>query len=444
MSDSNGAPKTSEDYNVNLAFSGDVDVSSSYGTAITGGGGGGGGSSQPRVVNTEEGGGDDERGQWDNKCDFFLSALGYAVGLGNVWRFPYLAYKYGGGSFLLPYTFMLFFAGLPLFFLELALGQYSGAGPTRLFGRMAPIMKGLGFSMLLATFFVSIYYNVIIAWTLHYLFSGMAATLPWTDCSTFNSTWRCQDAANTTTINNVTTCEFDEFFLACRAAANGQGNETLGNNGGVVFPRPRSLDFDLSTCSAKVDLNSTAERCFSPPEDYFNSHVLGIDLGKDGHTWENMGGMQWPLVGCLFAAWTIVCLCLIKGVQSSGKVVYFTALFPFAVLIILFFRGIFLEGAIDGVKYYLTPRLDELQNGEAWQAAATQIFYSLGPAFGGLITLSSYNKFDNNCHRDAVLIAFCNCGTSVFAGIVVFSILGFMAETSGVPIEKVAEGGPGL
>ena len=123
-----------------------------------------------------------ERGNWDNPCDFFLSCLGYAVGLGNVWRFPYLCYKHGGVTFLIAYLTMLLVSGLPLFFLELSLGQYAGISPLKVFPRLAPLAAGLGWGMLMITFLVVIYYNLIIAWTIYYTVAGFAAVLPWARC----------------------------------------------------------------------------------------------------------------------------------------------------------------------------------------------------------------------------------------------------------------------
>ena len=78
-------------------------------------------------------------------CDEFVTSLGYAVGLGNIWRFPLLCFKHGGGSFLMIYSIMLVLAGLPIFFLEMALGQYAGVGPIKIFGRIAPLLQGLGY-----------------------------------------------------------------------------------------------------------------------------------------------------------------------------------------------------------------------------------------------------------------------------------------------------------
>ena len=83
-----------------------------------------------------------EREKWSKKVEFFLSAIGYAVGLGNVWRFPYLCFKHGGGAFLIPYILMLIVCGMPLFLMELALGQYISLGPVSSWAAICPISKG--------------------------------------------------------------------------------------------------------------------------------------------------------------------------------------------------------------------------------------------------------------------------------------------------------------
>ncbi|NXY85273.1 S6A14 protein, partial [Alcedo cyanopectus] len=76
-----------------------------------------------------------------------------------------------------------------------------------------------------------------------------------------------------------------------------------------------------------------------------------------------------------------------------------------------------------------------------WKDAATQIFYSLSVGWGGLVALSSYNKFNNNCYMDAILVCVINCVTSIFAGFAIFSILGHMAFVSDRPVSEVVDSG---
>ena len=128
--------------------------------------------------------------------------------------------------------------------------------------------------------------------------------------------------------------------------------------------------------------------------EYFQKRVLNKSKGI-----EEMGAPQWELVLCLLAAWTCVFFCLFKGIKSSGKVVYFTATFPFVVLLILFVRAVTLEGALDGITYYLVPKWEKLSDFKVWEAAAVQLLLSLSTAGGGLVTLASYNKFHNNVVR---------------------------------------------
>uniref|UniRef100_A0A3P8RLI1 Transporter n=1 Tax=Amphiprion percula TaxID=161767 RepID=A0A3P8RLI1_AMPPE len=367
----------------------------------------------------DEGGDENKaRGNWSNKLDFILSMVGYAVGLGNVWRFPYLAFQNGGGAFLIPYLTMLGIAGIPIFLLEVSLGQFASQGPVSVW-KCIPALQGCGIAMLIISVLIAIYYNIIMCWTLYYLFASLKGSLPWANCRNEWNTVECKDKdmllldSCILRDSNITSIKNSSFCLS----ANAVGNLT-------------------KLLNMTVDGNKTY---VSPSEEYFKYNVLHISKGI-----EYPGDIRWPLAGCLFLAWIIVYASLAKGIKSSGKVVYFTATFPYVVLVILLMRGVTLPGAKDGILYFITPKWEKLSDAKVWKDAATQIFFSLSAAWGGLITLSSYNKFHNNCYRDTIIVTCTNSATSIFAGFVIFSVIGFMAHELKVPIEKVADEGPGI
>uniref|UniRef100_A0A0F8BTP0 Transporter n=1 Tax=Larimichthys crocea TaxID=215358 RepID=A0A0F8BTP0_LARCR len=85
------------------------------------------------------------RGKWENNMEFVFSMAGEIIGLGNVWRFPYLCYKNGGGVFFIPYFVFLFFCGIPVFFLETALGQYTSEGGVTAWKKICPMFQDTEF-----------------------------------------------------------------------------------------------------------------------------------------------------------------------------------------------------------------------------------------------------------------------------------------------------------
>ncbi|KAM5315549.1 sodium- and chloride-dependent transporter XTRP3 [Glossophaga mutica] len=119
---------------------------------------------------------------WANPLQFVFACISYAVGLGNVWRFPYLCQMYGGGSFLVPYVVMLVVEGMPLLFLELAVGQRMRQGSIGAWRTISPYLSGVGVASVVVSFFLSMYYNVINAWAFWYLFHSFQDPLPWSRC----------------------------------------------------------------------------------------------------------------------------------------------------------------------------------------------------------------------------------------------------------------------
>lgn len=308
--------------------------------------GGGTGSSAPlgglRTLMVQQTSLDRPRETWSKKMDFLLSVIGYAVDLGNVWRFPYICYQNGGGAFLLPYLLMAVFGGVPLFYMELALGQFHRSGCISIWKHICPIFKGIGFAICIIALYVAFYYNTIMAWALYYLLSSFRPTLPWSTCT---NPW------------NTANCN-----------------------------RYMSSDHNVSWSNTST----------SPAEEFYTRQVLQVHLSPGLH---ELGSISWQLALCLLFIFTIVYFSIWKGVKTSGKVVWVTATFPYLVLLILLIRGATLPGAWRGVVFYLKPDWEKLLSTTVWIDAAAQIFFSLGPGFGVLLAFASYNPFHNNCYK---------------------------------------------
>ncbi|KAI9549873.1 hypothetical protein GHT06_007259 [Daphnia sinensis] len=332
----------------------------------------------------------EERGGWSNKLDFLFSCISVSVGLGNIWRFPYLCYKNGGGAFLIAYFVAMIFCGIPIFYAEVALGQYLGVGGMTFIGQLVPIMKGVGFATMVVVVLIDIYYTIIIAWTLFYLIASFTAlpSLPWAGC---DNAWNTPNCYVPTDVANLT--------------------------------------YGISLTNSSV----------SAVEEFWTERVLGITDGID-----NLSSVRWELFGTLVLAWILVYFIIWKGLNESGYIVWFTALFPYVILLVLLVRAVTLEGAEIGLLYYITPKWDLLLTAGPWIDGTTQIFFAYSIGTGALPALGSYNTFKYNCFRDAMITCLVNTVTCLIAGIVTFAILGTIAHATNASIDSVVNSGPGL
>ena len=116
------------------------------------------------------------RAHWTSRTAFVLAAIGSAIGLGNLIRFPYICSKYGGGAFLIAYIFALATAGVPIMILEFGLGHISEGSAPKAFRKISPKLEWLGWIASGVGFFIVIYYSVIMAWSFSYLFDSFTIT----------------------------------------------------------------------------------------------------------------------------------------------------------------------------------------------------------------------------------------------------------------------------
>ena len=242
------------------------------------------------------------RDRWGSKIAFIMAAVGFAIGFGNVWRFPSLAYEYGGGAFFIPYIMALLFIGIPLAILEVSLGQYHQTGDVGVFGSIHRRLKGVGLGSVIAAWVVVTYYTPLIAWVIN------------------------------------------AFFDTFRNAA--------------------------------IWKNATGSEAY----DYFLDHIIGEKtLGPDFRPTR----MVWANVGYIAVTWFVIWLCLAWGIETTGKVTYFTMGLPAILIFVFLGRAVSLPGSSDGINAYIGEwDMSVLVNQpECWSRAVSQIFFSIGVTF---------------------------------------------------------------
>jgi len=297
-----------------------------------------------------------KRDQWGSKIGFILAAVGSAIGLGNIWRYPYLLYSSGGGAFLIPYFFALFTAGIPLMILEYSFGhKFKGSTPLAL-ARGNKKWEWLGWWPAINSVVILTYYSMILGWAINYVFLA------------FTQAWGAD------------------------------------------------------------------------PNAFFFGQFLGLTDSPF-----HLGGIQWPIFFGITAIWIINGFICIRGVSAGiekvNKVLLPTLL---GIMIIIVLRGVTLPGAAAGLNKLFTPDWSKVMDPKVWIAAYGQIFFSLSLAMGVMITYSSYLPEKTDINNSAFMTAFANSGFEFLAAIGVFSILGFMATSQGVPVEEVVTQSIGL
>lgn len=296
------------------------------------------------------------REHWSARSGFIIAAIGSAVGLGNIWRFPYVAYENGGGAFLVPYLIALLTAGLPLLFLDYAVGHRSQGAPPKAYRALIPRAENLGWWQVAVCLVIAIYYASVLTWAGSYVYFSIGQL--WGD----------------------------------------------------------------------------------QPEQFFFQQYLQT-TNSTGFDWTFISHLFWPLIG----VWAVVLLILYggvkKGVELSNKIFMPLLVILFSILVIQALR---LPGAMQGLNAFFTPNWGAMMNYKVWLAAYGHIFFSLSVGFGIMVTYASYLRPKTNLTGSGLVVGFANSSFEILAGIGVFAALGFMAFSSGLPVNEVVSGGIGL
>lgn len=274
------------------------------------------------------------RDSFKSNLGFVLATAGSAVGLGNLWRFPYMTGTSGGGAFVLVYLIIMVVVGVSLLLVEFTVGRHGKANAVDSYKKIHPAMQWVGYLGFFSAFIFLSYFSVVGGWTIHY------------------------------SIKSIT---------------------------GLVSLSPDEM-----------------------------GGVFGAFIGNPGL----------PLLyHLLFMAATVFIIA--KGI-SGGIEKYTKILMPalFVMMLALLLRAVTLPGAVEGIKWYLTPDFSKITAG-TWVAALGQVFFSLSVGMSGMVTYASYLNKKENLIKTALQVSLTDTLVAILAGFMIFpAVFAFSMEPS--------------
>jgi len=314
---------------------------------------------------------------WKNRAAYWMAAVGSAVGLGNVWRFPQRVYTNGGGAFLIAYFIVLFLVGMPMLTQEMALGQKFQGGDVEAYGRINWRLRGIGLASVIGVFVIVTYYSVVIAYSLIYAVRSFESPQPWA----YDGKW-----------GNVTEC----------------------------------LSLIASNCSSVV--NATCPKTYAECEN--SAAAFFADMTKQApsiHEGQNV--MAYGLLGATVVVWICIYFSVMKGVTSVSYVVYVTMPVPILFLLIMLIKALTLDGSGDGIDQYLSTDMSKLADAELWNDAITQCFFSLSVCMGVMTAYSSFTR-SGSVALDEKVVAFADVSIAFVSGFCIYGIMGYLNQRS--------------
>ncbi|XP_032751035.1 orphan sodium- and chloride-dependent neurotransmitter transporter NTT5 [Rattus rattus] len=297
---------------------------------------------------------------WSSKAEYILALMGYLVMPSGLLRFVTCWVHKGSCNFFIAYLLMLFVIGIPLLFLEMAVGQRAQQSSIDLWKTLSPWFGGLGYSMVMVCLITNTYLNVFNSWILFYMSHIFHFVVPWDRCP-------------------------------------------LQRN---------SSDFDPE-----------CEQATSYTYFWYRQTLKASDSIED-----EGGQPSFNLAMFLFLAWCLICVFMVNGIKSLGKVLCVLLQVPNFIIICFLVRTLSMGSGIGyGLNYLLILEVARISDLTMWCQAGIQVLFDVGLGFGPIISLSSHMSDFNNCLKDAFLMALFKIVTLLITTPFLLSILGFWA-----------------